>query len=75
MKSCEKKTFRPCKKKTIFYCGSRENVLKDKPKIYKDFCVACDKFYVWFYYRCVGIAREKEVSNDDAWLFAVLVKS
>ena len=37
--------------------------------------MVCDKFDVWFYDRCVGIPREKEINNDDAWLFAVLVKS
>ena len=29
-------------KKPIFYYGSCQNNLKDKPKVYKDICVACD---------------------------------
>ena len=54
-------------KKPLFYCGSCQNLLKDKPKVYKDFCVACDICHVWFHYKCVWIPREKEV-NNDAWL-------
>ena len=60
-------------KKPIFYCGSCENILKDKPKVYKDFCVACDICDVWFHYKCAGIPREKEIMMMLD--FAVLVKS
>ena len=53
----------------IFYC---QNILKGKPKVYKDFCVACDICDVWFHYKCVGIPRENEMMILG---FAVLVKS
>ena len=43
-------------------------MFNDKPKVCKDFCVAYDICDVWFHYKCVGILREKEISNDDAWL-------
>ena len=46
--------------KPVFYRGSFENILKNKPKAYKDFCVACDICDVWFHYKCVGISRGKE---------------
>ena len=60
-------------KKPIFYCGSCQNLLKDKAKVYKDFCMACDICDAWFHYKCVGIPREKEV-NNDAWLCSTCEK-
>ena len=62
-KAVKRKVSDPAKnaKKPICYCGSCENMLKDKPKAYKDFCVVCD---VWFRYKCVGIPGEKEINND-----------
>ena len=43
-KTVKRKLSDPAKnaKIPIFYCGSYENVLKDKPKVYKNFCVVCD---------------------------------
>ena len=68
-KAVKRKVSDPAKnaKKPIFYCDSCENILKDKPKVYKDFFVACSICDASFYYKCVGIPREKEV-NNDAWL-------
>ena len=68
-KAVKRKVSDPVKnaKKPIFCCGSCENILKDKPKVYKNFCVACDICDVWCHYKCVGIPREKEINNDDAW--------
>ena len=59
-KAVERKLSDPAKnaKKTLFYCSSCENILKDKPKVYKDFCVAYD-ICVWFHYKCAVIPREK----------------
>ena len=75
-KTVKRKLSDPAKnaKKPILYCGSCENILKDKPKVYKDFCVACDICDVWFHYKCVGIPREKEINNDDAWLCSTCEK-
>ena len=60
-------------KKPIIYCGSCENILNDKPRVYQDFCVAYDICDVWFHYKCIGIPREKEV-NNDAWLCSTCEK-
>ena len=48
--------------KPIFCCGSCENILKDKPSIYR---LLCGLWYTWFHYKCVGIPREKKI--DNAW--------
>ena len=61
-KAVKRKVSDPAKnaKKRIFYCDSCENILKDKPKVCTDFCVACVICDVWFHYKCVGIPREKK---------------
>ena len=82
-KALKRKVSDPAKnaRKPIFYCGSYENILKDKTKVYKDFCVACDIWLwcaiycdVWFHYKYVGIPREKEIKNYDSWLCSTYEK-
>ena len=36
-------------KMILFNCSSRENILKEKPNVYKDFCMAYDLCDVWFH--------------------------
>ena len=55
-------------KLTLFYCGHCENILKNKPKKYDEFCVACDLCDIWYHYKCVGIAKSKVINEDDTWI-------
>ena len=50
-KALKRKLSDPVKnaEKPILYGGSCENIFKNKPKVYKNFCVACDICDIWFH--------------------------